>query len=161
MSVLQRFRYVILGYRLSVRVIGILLASVFVAVFCAALERQVPHYDPANWVLTQISVEDALSFSDEVLFVDARNQTDFVSLHSPGALSLSPDDWDSGLVSFLGAWTPSSTIVVYCGAQSCGLSKEVALRLLKDLPDAKIFVLKGGLPAWQQYQSIKFEHSNA
>ena len=54
---------------------------------------------------------------------------------------------------FLEAWSPEKPVIVYCGGQACGLSKQVALRLLTDLPEAKIFVLTGGFPAWQAYQA--------
>ena len=41
-------------------------------------------------------------------------------------------------------------IVVYCQDDSCGRSQYAADELRANLPDAEIYVLKGGWEAWQK-----------
>jgi rhodanese-related sulfurtransferase len=108
------------------------------------------HYSVTHWSIKEHSPRHG--FIDGVLLLDVRSSEDYERSHIPGAISLDPRDWDSAFPVFLERWSPERTVVIYCGGQSCGVSKEVALRLLTDLPDAAIYVLKGGFPAWNAYQ---------
>lgn len=109
------------------------------------------HYAPQHFLIKELPLEK--EFNSDYLFVDARPHADYVKNHIPGAISLNFENWDSCLIAFLEAWSPERPVVVYCGGQACGLSKQVAIRLLTDLPDAQIFVLKHGFPAWQAHQA--------
>lgn len=87
----------------------------------------------------------------EVLWIDARSETDFETDHISGAILLNEDNWETGIVELMGAWLMQPTpIVVYCGSESCGTSKRIADRLREALPDAEIYSLKGGWDAWVQ-----------
>ena len=59
---------------------------------------------------------------------------------------------DQALDGFFSAWAPGRAVVIYCGGQSCGLSRDTAFYLLQYVPSLKVYVLKGGFPAWHAYQ---------
>jgi 3-mercaptopyruvate sulfurtransferase SseA len=88
----------------------------------------------------------------ERLVVDARSHELYQEAHVPGAVLLSEEAWDASLPEFLMQWYPDRPVVIYCGVQACAASKRVALRLLADLPEARVYVLKGGFPAWKAAQ---------
>lgn len=87
---------------------------------------------------------------DEVLWVDARSDAEYQLGHIPGAVLLHEDNWESLLPGLLQQWHPEQTVVVYCGAQSCHLSRAVAERLRRDFPEMKVFHLQEGWEGWQQ-----------
>ena len=49
----------------------------------------------------------------------------------------------------LAVWSPEKRVVVYCGSESCGSSREVARRLRNDAQLKNVFVLEGGWEAWK------------
>lgn len=85
-----------------------------------------------------------------VLWVDARTASAYARSHVPGAVPLSESDWDNQLPGFLERWRPGVRIVVYCNAQACSSSEEVARRLKRELNLDDVFVLRGGWAAWEQ-----------
>lgn len=85
-----------------------------------------------------------------VLWVDARESKAYEQAHVPGAVSLNETEWERLLPGFLTAWQPGRRVVVYCNTGRCDASREVALRLRRELGTANVFVLKGGWTAWQQ-----------
>jgi rhodanese-related sulfurtransferase len=133
----------------------IVLGSVLLSLLVSSLPKQSNHYILGHWSINECSATDFSRSLSSTLIVDARTSADYQNGHIPDALSLNLERWDDSFVDFLTAWSPERSVVVYCGGQACGLSKEVALRILSDLPDAKVFVLKGGYPAWQAYQAQK------
>jgi rhodanese-related sulfurtransferase len=97
-----------------------------------------------------ISVEAALGWGANALWVDARPVEEFERDHIPGAVLLNEDRWNELLPQFLGQqWSPEKKIVVYCSAASCNLAEDVARRLREEakLPN-EIKILKGGWEAW-------------
>ncbi len=85
---------------------------------------------------------------EHVLWVDARSDAEYQAAHIPGALPLHEDAWESLLPGILEHWQPEQTVVVYCGARSCHLSKAVADRLRRDFPEMKVYHLQEGWEGW-------------
>lgn len=106
------------------------------------------HHPPVDSGL--VSVVEARSWGDAVIWVDARPEAEFARAHIPGALLLNEDDWDAQLRTFLTAWAPERKVVVYCSAQSCSASHAVAERLRKEAELKNVHVLEGGWEAWQK-----------
>ena len=96
----------------------------------------------------EIDFERVESF-DLVMWIDARDEADFLSEHLEGALLLNEDDWETQFANFIGQWNPDATIVVYCSSSACLRSQQVASRLREELGIDEVFVLKGG---WQSLQ---------
>lgn len=97
-----------------------------------------------------VSLAQAQSWGDTVLWVDARPGEDFARGHVPGAMPLNEDEWDAQLRTFLTAWSPERKVVVYCSAQSCNASHAVAERLRKEDRLTNIYVLEGGWEEWKK-----------
>jgi rhodanese-related sulfurtransferase len=97
-----------------------------------------------------VSVTQARSMGENVMWVDARSSDEFGQSHIPGAISLNEDDWNELLPQFLGQWSPDKRVIVYCSAKTCNAAGEVARRLREDAGLQDVFVLDGGWEAWQQ-----------
>ena len=95
-----------------------------------------------------VSVDQARAWGNNAIWVDARPNEEFEREHVPRATSLNEDHWNELLPQFLAVWSPGKKVVVYCGAQSCDLSREVAERLRKEAQLPDVFVLEGGWEAW-------------
>ena len=95
-----------------------------------------------------VTVEQARSWGDNVIWVDARPDNEFERDHIPGAILLNEDSWNELLPQFLGQWSPEKRVVVYCSAQSCNASREVAKRLRDEAQLRNVFVLDGGWEEW-------------
>ncbi len=63
-----------------------------------------------------VTVEQAQSWGGNVIWVDARPDSEFERDHIPGAISLNEDRWNELLPQFLGQWSPEKRVVVYCSA---------------------------------------------
>jgi rhodanese-related sulfurtransferase len=106
---------------------------------------------PASEIVT---ADQARSWGDNVMWVDARPAEEFEHDHIPGAILLNEDSWNELLPQFLGQWLPDKRVVIYCSAQSCNAAAEVARRLreeaqLKDNEGKNsVFVLEGGWEEW-------------
>jgi len=95
-----------------------------------------------------VTVDQARSWGDNVIWVDARPDNEFERDHIPGAILLNEDRWNELLPQFLGQWSPEKQVVVYCSAQSCNASREVAKRLREEAQLKDVFVLGGGWEEW-------------
>jgi rhodanese-related sulfurtransferase len=95
-----------------------------------------------------VTVDQAKSWGESAIWVDARPDDEFAKDHVPGAYSLNEDRWNELLPQFLPNWSPDKKIVVYCSAESCNLAKEVAKRLRDEAQLQNVFVLKGGWEEW-------------
>jgi rhodanese-related sulfurtransferase len=95
-----------------------------------------------------VTVDQARTWSDNAIWVDARPDEEFERDHVPGALSLNEDRWNELLPQFLAGWSPGKKVVVYCSSLSCNASREVARRLRKEAQLPDVFVLEGGWEAW-------------
>jgi rhodanese-related sulfurtransferase len=118
------------------------------------LGQAVYYRDKVSWqtpiaASEMVTLAQARGWSDGAIWVDARPQDDFEREHVPGALLLNEDRWNELLPAMLAAWTPAKRVVVYCSAEGCGASREVAHRLRKEAGLANVFVLEGGWEAWR------------
>ena len=95
-----------------------------------------------------VTVNQARSWGDNVIWVDARPDNEFERDHIPGAILLNEDRWSELLPEFLGQWSSERKIIVYCSAQSCNASREVAKRLRDEAQLKNVFVLDGGWEEW-------------
>ena len=95
-----------------------------------------------------VTVDQARTWGDNAIWVDARPDDEFARDHVPGALSLNEDRWNELLPQFLAAWSPGKKVVVYCSSLSCNASREVARRLRKEAQLPDVFVLEAGWEAW-------------
>ena len=94
------------------------------------------------------SVDQARTWGQDVIWVDARPDEEFARDHVPGAVSLNEDRWNELLPQFLAVWSPGKKIVVYCSSLSCNASREIAGRLRKEAQIPDVFVLEGGWERW-------------
>jgi rhodanese-related sulfurtransferase len=140
-------------YPVTLRIIFILVMAMTLAASVAWLRRNDAHHRPAHWFLRETDAATVMADPAAWLILDARPEPEYLEGHIAGALSLGDHNWDEGLGTFLERWNPETPVLVYCGGQACGTSKHVALRLLEDLPDIKVFVLHGGYPAWLKQQT--------
>jgi rhodanese-related sulfurtransferase len=95
-----------------------------------------------------VTVDQARTWGDNAIWVDARPDEEFGRDHAPGALSLNEDRWNELLPQFLVVWSPGKKVVVYCSSLSCNASREVARRLRREAQLPDVFVLEGGWEAW-------------
>jgi rhodanese-related sulfurtransferase len=100
----------------------------------------------------EVRLADVLQSWEEILWIDARSESDFNKEHIPGAILLNEDRWDDLFMQFMasGRWRPGIKIVVYCGSSGCQASHAVAERLSKKSGIPNVWVLKGGWEAWKK-----------
>jgi len=91
-----------------------------------------------------VTVDQARTWAENVIWVDARPDEEFARDHVPGALSLNEDRWNELLPQFLAVWSPGKKVVVYCSSLSCNASREVARRLRKEAQVPDVFGPEGG-----------------
>lgn len=124
-----------------------------------ALGQAIYFKDKISWrssipASEMVKVDQARSWGDVAIWVDARPEEEFTRDHVPGAILLNEDRWDALLPQLLSAWTPEKKIIVYCSSIGCNASREVAKKLrekvqLKDSAGQNcVFVLQGGWEGW-------------
>jgi rhodanese-related sulfurtransferase len=124
-----------------------------VIAFLPAIGEAIYFRDRVSWrspipASELVTVARALSWGENVIWVDARPEEEFGRDHVPGAISLNEDRWNELLPQFLQNWSPEKRIVVYCSSQSCNASREVAKRLRDQAQLKNVFVLEGGWEEW-------------
>jgi len=102
------------------------------------------------WSAPELSPPELAAETGRIQWVDARSREDFEHAHAPGALHLSPDNYDEGFGELLRAWRPGLRVLVYCHPGSCDTAQAVARRLGRDLRSRDIRVLQGGWAARQE-----------
>ena len=112
-----------------------------------ALDSQVQNAGQDS--IRRITIAEAMTLAP-VLWIDARSRAAYTQEHLPGALPLTEDDWETGLVEVLMAWNPEDAIVVYCSTADCDTSIEVAQRLVEEAGLEPVTVLDGG---WEAYEA--------
>jgi rhodanese-related sulfurtransferase len=121
--------------------------------FVPAIGEAIYFRDKVSWhspipASELVTVNQARSWGDNVIWVDARPDNEFERDHIPGAILLNEDRWNELLPQFLGQWSAERKIIVYCSAQSCNASREVAKRLRDEAQLKNVFVLDGGWEEW-------------
>lgn len=110
--------------------------------------------DRVSWQMRpagdEVTVDEAKRWGKDAMWIDARPADEFAAGHVPGAVLLNTDEWDRLLGPALNSWRPGLRVVVYCGKQTCGASREVARRLKDEAGLKNVFVLSGGWEAWQE-----------
>jgi rhodanese-related sulfurtransferase len=102
------------------------------------------------WQSDEVKLSAAESWGAQVLWVDARADSDFSRAHIPGAVPLNEEHWDGLREAFVDQWDPTRKVVVYCSSLSCQTSRDVARRLREEMNIPNVFVLEGGWEAWQK-----------
>jgi rhodanese-related sulfurtransferase len=136
------------GGRLVRQALSILLVALIPASLTAAFHPRRPPWSEETLERGDVLLPTALAWGGAVLWVDARSAEEYGAEHVPGALLLNLENWDQLFPKFLDRWAPGENVVVYCGAASCELSREVAERLRKN-GISTVFVLKGGWEGWK------------
>ena len=97
-----------------------------------------------------IPLEEArdLFEEDEVLFVDARPESQYQEGHLPGALLIPWQEVDRYFMEAAEQLEEGKAIVAYCDGESCELSHELAL-FLKDMGFPNARVLVNGWSVWR------------
>ena len=121
--------------------------------FLPAIGQGIYFRDKVSWqspipASELVSVDQARSWGDSAIWVDARSDEEFSRNHVPGAFSLNEDHWNELLAQFLPNLSPDKKVVVYCSAESCNAAREVAKRLRDEAQLTEVFVLQGGWEGW-------------
>ncbi len=90
----------------------------------------------------------AMSFDASVVFIDARDPSEFAAGHIPGALSLPYHDFDRKWPEVSPKLRPDTTIIAYCDGGGCESSIQIARRLAR-AGYRSVLVFAGGWPAWR------------
>jgi rhodanese-related sulfurtransferase len=91
----------------------------------------------------------ALFQQGQALFIDARPADEFVELHVPKALNITPDLVEAGLAEKVAGLARDREIVVYCGQANCDLALKVAEKL-QALKFTRVMAYIGGFRAWDE-----------
>ena len=95
-------------------------------------------------VENSVPLSDVQHWGKQVLWIDARLETEYAAGHIPGALLLNLDQWNELLPSLLQVWERDKMVVVYCSSISCQESREVAAKVRDEVGLQSVFVLRGG-----------------
>jgi rhodanese-related sulfurtransferase len=98
-----------------------------------------------------ISLEESLQLyqSGEVLFLDARPESQYVEGHIKGAVNLPWQDLDRYFMEVLEKFDGPEAIITYCDGEACDLSHELAL-FLNEMGFENVYVLVNGWSAWRE-----------
>lgn len=96
----------------------------------------------------EVILNDKRLSGSNVVWVDARAQTDYDNGHITGAVLLNEENWDFLLGGVFEVWQPDKPIVVYCNA-GCQSSEKVAQRL-RDMGMEPVYFLRDGYEAWKK-----------
>ena len=119
-----------------------------------AVGQAVYYRDKVSWQ-TPVAASEMVTLaqareSADAIWIDARPQEEFEREHVPGALLLNEDRWNDLLPEVLTVWSPEKRVIVYCGSDGCGSSREIAHRLRKEAGLTNVFILEGGWEAWKK-----------
>jgi len=128
----------------------LLLVAAIPALLSGWLHPKRPDWSWNRPAVEQVNLDEVARWTGPVIWVDARDADSYAEKHVPAAILLNETSWNSLVPSFLAAWRPGTKVIVYCDTQACDASREVALRLKRELNLPEIYVLKGGWSAWRQ-----------
>ncbi len=87
--------------------------------------------------------------SELVIFVDARDASQYEAGHIPGAYLLDPYRPERTLASVVAVCATAEQIVVYCPGGDCEDSELVAgLLVFSGVPESQILIYAGGFEEW-------------
>lgn len=85
----------------------------------------------------------------DVLFVDARPESEYAEGHIQGALSLPLQEADAYFMDAADRLSAAKAIITYCDGESCDLSHDLAL-FLKEMGMENVRVLVNGWTVWHE-----------
>jgi rhodanese-related sulfurtransferase len=115
------------------------------------------HCDPATLKEDEVCLE-SIPPDAEVVWVDARSRADWEKNGVPGSLlwNLDPtEDMQAFEATIAAGILMSPRVIVYCGDENCGVSRQVAERIRALDLGAKISVLHGGWRALSEAGRVK------
>ena len=117
----------------------------------ASLNEGVARQSPAENVISEISIDDAVRLYKEkgAIFADARHEADFAAGHIKGSVNLYAADQEIWLPEFLAATDPATVIVTYCDGEACHLAPALAELLFFNGFD-NVRYLKNGWTRWRE-----------
>jgi rhodanese-related sulfurtransferase len=127
----------------------ILLIAVGLAGVTAAVHPKRPSFLAPARDPNEVTLAQTTQWAGNILWVDARSESEFAAEHVPNAFCLNFDNWTEQFPKFLDRYDPGQRVVVYCSATSCQLSREIAAKLKASGVD-NAFFLEGGWEAWKQ-----------
>jgi len=138
--------------RILTNAVFLVLLALVPAVVWGLLTPKPVIWDPEVLKEGEVRLAEVLQSGEEILWIDARSESDYNKEHIPGAILLNEDRWDELFMQFMmsGRWRPGVKIVVYCGSSGCQASHAVAERLTKKSGIPNVWVLKGGWEAWKK-----------
>jgi rhodanese-related sulfurtransferase len=108
-------------------------------------ESNLPSSQPTSWTKVKPRLENG-----EIVLIDARPRTTFDAGHIPGAVSLPSTAPAAAFEEFKNRYPSETTLVIYCGSQSCSLSKRLADRLIREFGFTAVEYMTGGYQEWQR-----------
>lgn len=83
------------------------------------------------------------------VFVDTRNEADYLSSHVEGAVFLPPTDVEEKFVAAEALLPRESRLILYCYGPECDMAEEVA-RFLGQLGYRNMMIMSAGYGAWEK-----------
>jgi len=132
--------------RTLIQALVLLALSASVAAATAWLHPRAP-----AWFLTEtadrwdLPVEEVVGLGDDILWIDARKESEFAAGHFPGAILLNDERWGDLLFEHQDRLQAAvgKPVVIYCDGSGCERSRHVAERLRELLGMEPVYVLRG------------------
>jgi rhodanese-related sulfurtransferase len=105
----------------------------------------------ANHKIPLIDSEQAQPWLEDkqTVFVDTREEKDYMAGHVPGAISLTPENKEEKFPGLEPLMPQASRIVLYCYGPDCDMAERVASFLL-DFGYTDLMIMSDGYPGWEQ-----------
>jgi rhodanese-related sulfurtransferase len=105
----------------------------------------------SNHKIPLVDSKEAVKWLEDplVVFVDTRDDKDYLKGHVRGAVSLSPDDKEQKFPGIEPLIPQGSKLVLYCYGPDCDMSERVASFLI-DFGYSDMMIMKDGYPGWEQ-----------
>ena len=106
--------------------------------------------DEKDYQVKAVPIDKVIEFfeSEKALFVDARDQWEFSDGHIKNAVNLPSYMFEEEFPKF--EQTPKDELlIIYCDDPDCGMSKKLALDLVKK-GYKRVFIFEEGWRAWQE-----------
>jgi len=118
---------------------------------------RVVHCDPATLKPDEVCLENVPA-TEEVVWVDARKRSDWEKNGVPGSMLWNLDeteDMQAFEAEAVARIASNPRVIVYCGDENCGVSRQVAERIRALDLGARISVLRGGWRALSEAGRVK------
>lgn len=104
-----------------------------------------------NHKIPLVSSKEAIKWLDDplVVFIDTRDDKDYLKGHVRGAVSLSPEDKEQKFPGIEPLMPQGSKLVLYCYGPDCDMAEHIASFLI-DFGYSDIMIMKDGYPGWEQ-----------